>query len=54
MFENWFYWQVDACKDGWDFGLRCNESTYAIMAYFYHNWTGNEKTVQNGERIFVP
>ena len=38
MFEEWFYWQVDACKDGWDFGLRCNEETYAFLEHFYWTW----------------
>ena len=53
MFEAWFYWQVDCCKDGWDFGLRCNEETYAFLEYFYWNWTGNEFAIQNGNAILA-
>lgn len=51
MFEEWFYMQIDACHDGWDFGLRCNDITYNFMEYFYHHWTGNEIAIQNGSRL---
>ena len=51
MFEQWFYWQVDACHDKWNFGLLCNDATYQIMVYFYKNWTGNEIFIQDGSLI---
>jgi len=53
MFEAWFYDQVDCCKDGWDFGLRCNDATDVFLNYFYLHWTGNERAVQEGERILI-
>jgi len=53
MFEAYFYWQIDCCKDGLYFGTKCNDKTYAFLEYFYWRWFANDLAVKNDERMLA-